>query len=220
MISMDKKEMLKITDDFVREFLFGESTGHDYQHIDRVRKTALKIGKEENADLFIVEMSSLLHDIADRKLHKEDEEAGLKIVNQWLERIGVEVAEHDHIVEIIETLSFKGASVRTDMRTIEGKVVQDADRLDATGAIGIARTFAYGGAKGRQMYDPAIKPEKHEDYEHYKTSRGTTINHFYEKLLLLKDRMNTKTAKKIAQERHRFMEGYLKQFYREWSGED
>lgn len=210
--------MIKITDDFVREFLFGETSGHDYHHIDRVRKMALRIGKEERADLFIVEMAALLHDIADRKLHKDDEEAGLVIVNQWLERIGIDPKIHEHIIDIIETLSFKGANVRTDMETIEGKVVQDADRLDAIGAIGIARAFAYGGSRNREMYDPKQKPENHLDYEDYKNSRGTTINHFYEKLLLLKDRMNTETAKKIADKRHRFMEEYLKEFYSEWEG--
>ena len=213
---MDKESGKKITEEFVRDFLFGETSGHDWHHIDRVRKMAIKIGSEERADLFIVEMSALLHDIADRKIHKDDEEAGLKIVNEWLDRINIAGEEKEHIIEIIETLSFKGANVRTDMRTIEGKVVQDADRLDAIGAIGIARAFAYGGSRGRLLYDPQIKPEKHVDYEDYKNSHGTTINHFYEKLLLLKDRMNTETAKKIALHRHKFMEKYLEEFYIEW----
>ncbi len=123
-------------------------------------------------------------------------------------------------MEIVETLSYKGASVKTDMRTIEGKVVQDADRLDAIGAIGIARAFAYGGSRKRQMYDPEVKPQMHKTYEQYKNDRGTTINHFYEKLLLLKDRMNTETARKIANSRHKFMEEYLDEFYKEWQGKD
>ena len=217
---MNKIEMATITKNFVKDFLFGESSGHDYSHINRVKNMALKIGRIENADLFIVEMSALLHDIADRKLNNEDEEAGVKIVREWLERIGVQKNETEHIMEIVETLSYKGASVKTDMRTIEGKVVQDADRLDAIGAIGIARAFAYGGSRKRQMYDPEVKPQMHKTYEQYKNDRGTTINHFYEKLLLLKDRMNTETARKIANSRHEFMERYLKEFYKEWEGKD
>ncbi|MBI5223303.1 HD domain-containing protein [Candidatus Micrarchaeota archaeon] len=217
---MDTQTQIELTRQFVEQFLEGESSGHDYWHIHRVWQMAKKIVSEEKipCDLFVVEMAALLHDIADQKLHHGDEEKGRILVVQWLDKINVSSENSHHIMEIIQTLSFKGSNVRTDMETIEGKIVQDADRLDAIGAIGIARAFAYGGSRGRPLYDPKIKPQKHDNYEQYKSSYGPTVNHFYEKLLLLKDRMNTETAKKIAIHRHKFMEKYLSEFYGQWDG--
>ena len=212
-----QKQLIKETEDFVRAFLEGEGSGHDWWHIERVRNMALFIHKkEEKGDPFIIELAALLHDIGDRKLHK-DEEFGRKLLLEIIDKLQITESEKAHIFEIIESLSFKGAEVRTDMRTIEGKIVQDADRLDAIGAIGIARAFAYGGSKKRLIYDPQDKPILHKNYDQYKNSNGSSINHFYEKLLLLKDRLNTETAKEIAKERHEFMEKYLKQFFSEWN---
>ena len=215
---MNKTAVLTRTEEFVRAKLAGESTGHDWWHIYRVRQTAIQIAQQEDADLFVVQLGALLHDIADWKFHDGDETVGPRIAREWLEGLDVDEAVIAHVCEIIKDLSFKGAGVRVPMRTREGMVVQDADRLDALGAIGIARTFAYGGAKGRELYNPQILPERHETAEQYKQSTGTTINHFYEKLLLLKDLMNTETARRIAEERHRFMERFLGRFFAEWDG--
>jgi uncharacterized protein len=167
-----------------------------------------------------VELAALLHDIADWKFHKGDESVGPKEAKKWLESIDVNPTITNHVCKIIETMAFKGIKVKIPMNTLEGKIVQDADRLDAIGAIGIARTFNFGGHLKRPIYDPNIKPEQHENSAQYKlsTETGTTINHFYEKLLLLKDRLNTKTAKVIAVSRHKFMEDFLKRFYSEWEG--
>lgn len=214
---MYKKEVVEQTAEYVKTVLLGESSGHDWWHIYRVWNTAKLIGKKENADLYVVELSSLLHDIADWKFHGGDDSVGPKIARRWLENCSIEKEDTiSHVCQIIKDLSFKGANVKSEMKTLEGKVVQDADRLDAIGAIGIARTFAYGGSKGREMYNQKIKPELHNSFEEYKSNKGTTINHFYEKLLLLKDLMNTETARQMAEERHKFMEEFLKQFYKEW----
>lgn len=215
---MNQSNILKKTENHIRQKLSGEGSGHDWWHIHRVRNTALKLGKEENADLFVVELAALLHDIADHKFHGGDEEIGPATARKWLEELDAEESIIEHVCEIIRDVSFKGADVETPMKTIEGKVVQDADRLDALGAIGIARAFAYGGHKGRELHNPNIPPEKHDSFEQYKKSTGPTLNHFYEKLFLLKDRMNTKSGRKLAEERHRFMEEFVEQFLAEWGG--
>lgn len=216
---MHQKEVLEKTEQYVRQKLEGEGSGHDWWHIDRVRKIALSIGKEEGANLYIIELAALLHDIADWKFHHGDETIGPSVAREWLESIQVDETVVSHVCDIIKTISFKGAGVHTPMKTKEGEVVQDADRIDALGAIGIARAFAYGGSKGRVMYNPYLKPQLHQSFEAYKNDKdGHTINHFYEKLLLLKERMNTPSGKKMAIARHTYMEHYLAQFYEEWQG--
>lgn len=215
---MNKSEILTKTENHIRQKLKGEGSGHDWWHIHRVRNTALKLGEEEQADLFIVELAALLHDIADHKFHGGDEEIGPVTAQSWLESLEVEESVIEHVCEIIRDVSFKGAEVETLMKTIEGKVVQDADRLDAIGAIGIARAFAYGGHKGRELHNPNITPETHDSFEQYKKSTGPTLNHFYEKLFLLKDRMNTESGRKLAEERHQFMEEFVERFLTEWDG--
>ncbi len=217
---MDQDAVINQTKEYVRKKLEGESSGHDWWHIYRVWKNALYIGKEEKADLYIVQLSALLHDIADWKFHDGDDSIGPKLAREWLEELQVEGLVISHVCQIIKDVSFKGAGVKSQIKTLEGMVVQDADRLDAIGAIGIARTFAYGGYKGRELYSPDIKNKKHESFDQYKNDKGTTINHFYEKLLLLKDLMNTEIAKKIAKDRHVYMEQFLARFFKEWNGED
>jgi uncharacterized protein len=172
-----------------------------------------------NADLYVVQLAAILHDIADWKFHGGDLTAGPRAARDWLEQHDVAPDVMEHVCEIIGQLSYKGSGVTTDMPTLEGKVVQDADRLDAIGAMGIARAFAYGGHDGRLLYDPEQPPEIHTSAQAYRNSRGATINHFYEKLLLLKDRMQTATGRAMAQQRHEFMEQYLAQFYAEWEGQ-
>jgi len=216
---LSERDIIQQTADHVRQLLSGEGSGHDWFHIERVRHTALAIASEEHADLFVVELAALLHDVADWKFAGGDHEAGPRAARLWLELLQVAPTVTNHVCEIIASLSFKGAGVTTTMRTLEGHAVQDADRLDALGAIGIARAFAYGGHKGRALYDPAIPPQPHDSFEAYKKNTGPTINHFYEKLLLLKDRMNTPTGKRLAAERHLFMERFLEQFFAEWKGE-
>lgn len=215
---MTASEIIVHTEEYVRQKLEGEGTGHDWWHIHRVRNTALKLAKNEDADLFIVELAALLHDISDHKFHGGDENIGPATARNWLESLKVEEPVIEHVCEIIRDVSFKGAEVETPMETIEGKVVQDADRLDALGAIGIARAFAYGGYKGRELHNPNIKPESHDTFDSYKKSTGPTINHFYEKLFLLKDRMNTDSGKQEAEKRHQFMKEYINQFLSEWGG--
>lgn len=215
---MNNQEIIDSTAKYVREALEGEASGHDWWHVYRVWKMAQNIGQKENADMFVVELATLLHDIADYKMHGGDDTVGPRVAREWLEKQSVDEEVISHVCEIIKEASFKGAKVETKINTLEGKVVQDADRLDAIGAMGIARTFAYGGAKGRVMYDPAIKAEFHESFEQYKNNNSPTVNHFYEKLLLLKDLMNTESGKEIAQGRHVIMENYLKDFFNEWEG--
>ncbi len=209
---------LRRTAEHVQSLLSGEGTGHDWWHVHRVWQNAKHIGAEEGADMFIVELAALLHDIADWKFHNGDETAGPRAARAWLEKIGVDGVVIERVCMIIKEVSFRGAGVHTAPTTLEGRVVQDADRLDALGAIGIARAFAYGGHKQREIYNPEISPVLHQSFEEYKTSAGTTINHFHEKLLLLKDRMNTDAGRRIAEERHRFMEEYLQTFLDEWDG--
>lgn len=217
---MNKSSIIKQTAEHVRKVMQGESSGHDWWHAYRVWKMATHIGKKEKADMFIVELAALLHDIADYKLHDGDEEIGPKTATKWLESLGVDEKVIQHICQIMRDASFKGANVRTQMKTIEGEIVQDADRLDAIGAIGIARTFAYGGHKGSEIYDPNVKPIMYNSFEEYKSNTPPTISHFYEKLLLLKNLMNTKTAKSLAEGRHKYMENFLKKFYKEWEGKE
>ena len=215
----DRQSIIDQTRDYVKKTLEGEGSGHDWWHVYRVWKMAQRIAKEEvDADSFIVELAALLHDIADWKFNDGDVTAGSKVAREWLEKLKIQKDVTSHICEIIEETSFKGSGVKFKMRTIEGMIVQDADRLDAIGAIGIARTFACGGHKGREIHNPNIKPELHNTFEQYQKSVGPTVNHFYEKLLLLKDLMNTTSAKKIARERHKYMKSYLDRFYKEWDG--
>ena len=193
-------------------------SGHDWWHVERVWQTAKLIGQKVQADMLVVELAALLHDIADHKFHGGDETAGPRTARTWLESQHVDEGVVVHVCEIIRDLSFKGASVSSSMRTLEGMVVQDADRLDALGAIGIARAFAYGGYKGHEIYNPDVPPAHHETFDQYKKSTSPTINHFYEKLLLLKDRMNTTPARELAEKRHEFMLEFLERFYGEWQG--
>lgn len=214
--------VLHDTEQFVKDTLAADSTGHDWWHICRVLKNARKIAEREQrqCDLFVVELGALLHDIADWKFHDGDGKAGGIKARHWLASKSVEPETINHVCMIIDTVSYKGAAVENKMSTLEGEIVQDADRLDALGAIGIARTFAYGGHAGRSMYEPHIKPTLHASFEDYKKSKSHTINHFYEKLLLLKDRLNTQSARSLAQARHDYMQKFLEQFYLEWNAED
>lgn len=206
------------TIDFVKKTLANAEAGHDWFHIERVYKTAQNINKKENGDELVVAFAALLHDIADPKFNDGDETLGPKMAAAFLQSIHVDQAIIDHVKLIIENMSFKNSFDQNVFTSKEMQIVQDADRLDAIGAIGIARAFTYGGFKNRVLYDPAIKPEQHLSKETYKNTTAPTINHFYEKLLLLKDLMNTAAGKAIAEERHQFMLLYLKHFYSEWEG--
>ena len=208
--------LILATKTFVQKELANAEGGHDWFHIERVYKNALLIAEDEDVNLEIVALGALLHDIADAKFHQGDETVGPKKAQQFLQQQDVEPATIEHIIKIIEHISFKGGNFQQQFHSKELAIVQDADRLDALGAIGIARTFNYGGFKNRKLYDPAIAPKLNMTKEEYKKGDNPTINHFYEKLLLLKDRMNTQNGKQIAQERHLFMEKFLEQFYAEW----
>jgi uncharacterized protein len=204
---------------FVKEKLENAEGGHDWFHIERVYKNAILIARNEDCDLTVVKLGALLHDIADSKFHDGDETIGPKIAREFLEKENVTEEIVQHVINIIENISFKGGNFQKKFHSKELEIVQDADRLDAIGAIGIARTFNYGGFKNRPLYNPAIAPKLNMNKEEYKNSESPTLNHFYEKLLLLKDKMNTETGKKIALERHKYMENFLSQFYSEWDGE-
>lgn len=204
---------------FVKRQLENAEGGHDWFHIERVYNNALHIAKGEDCDLTIVQLGALLHDIADSKFHGGDETIGPATAWKFLEQENVPEAIIIHVVNIIENISFKGGHNERKFSSIELDIVQDADRLDALGAIGIARTFNYGGFKNRTIHDPSIAPNLNMTKEEYKASTAPTINHFYEKLLLLKDRMNTKTGTAIAEGRHEYMVTFLSQFYAEWDGE-
>lgn len=204
---------------FVKERLQNAEAGHDWFHVERVYKNALLIANAEECNLEIVKLGALLHDIADSKFHNGDETIGPKMAREFLESQKASEEVITHVVNIIENISFKGGNFEKKFSSKELEIVQDADRLDALGAIGIARTFNYGGFKNRPIYLPNIPPNLHMTKEEYKNSEAPTLNHFYEKLLLLKDKMNTETGKKIALERHKFMENFLSQFYAEWEGE-
>ncbi|MGC1204394.1 MAG: HD domain-containing protein [Flavobacteriaceae bacterium] len=216
---MTSEKIINRTISFVKETLAEAEGGHDWFHIERVYKNALLISKNENVDVFIISLGALLHDIADSKFNDGDETIGPKMAREFLFNLNVDSKIIEHVINIIENISFKGGNETQKFTSAELDVVQDADRLDAIGAIGIARCFNYGGFKNRQLYNPQIKPNLNMSKAEYKTSTAPTINHFYEKLLLLKDRMNTKTGRDIAKERHAFMELYLKQFSSEWEGE-
>ncbi len=217
-----KEQIIQRTAEHVQSLMieFQESgdfdPGHDWSHIQRVwnnaRSIAIEESKIQEINFFIVELSALLHDLDDWKFSDELEQ---NRVNNWLDFLNLDSESKEHILNIINNLSFKGAGVSSNIKTIEGKIVQDADRLDAIGAVGIARAFSYGGFKKRSMFNQEIKPMLHNSFDEYKNNKGTTINHFYEKLLLLKDKMNTETAKKIAESRHRFMLEFLDQFHKE-----
>ncbi|MFZ5982608.1 MAG: HD domain-containing protein [Patescibacteria group bacterium] len=217
---MNKKQIIKNTEKFVKDNMPGDGSSHDWWHIYRVWKNAIYIGKKEKADMFVVELGALLHDIADFKFHNGDDKAGAKVSRKWLESQKVDESTIEHVCDIVNNVSFKGSGVKSKITTKEGMVVQDADRLDAIGAIGIARVFAYGGAKGREIHNPGTKVARHKSFEEYKNSDSTSINHFYEKLLLLKGLMNTKTGRMMAEKRHNFLKHYLEKFFKEWKGID
>ena len=209
--------LISCTLDFVKEKLHGAEAGHDWFHIERVWKLSKKIAETENCNLEVVELSALLHDIADPKFHAGNETLALKISQDFLENQNVSNAIIEQVLFIIQNISFKNRGEAPKDLPIELKIVQDADRLDAMGAIGIARTFNFGGFKNNLMYHPEIPPKLNMTKEDYKKNEGTTINHFYEKLLLLKDLMNTEKGKELAQERHDFMQKFLDEFYKEWN---
>lgn len=204
---------------FVKEKLENTESGHDWFHIERVYKNSLLIAQNEECDLTVVKLGALLHDIADSKFHDGDETVGPRTARAFLESENISEEIIVHVINIIENISFKGGNFEKKFNSKELEIVQDADRLDALGAIGIARTFNYGGFKNRVLYNPNIAPNLNMSKEEYKNSDAPTLNHFYEKLLLLKDKMNTETGKKIALERHKYMENFLSQFYAEWEGE-
>ena len=204
---------------FVRQQLENAEGGHDWFHIERVYKNAILIADGNDCDLTIVKLGALLHDIADSKFHDGDETLGPKMARAFLENEKVDEITIAHVINIIENISFKGGNFERKFNSKELEIVQDADRLDALGAIGIARTFNYGGFKNRALYNPAIQPNLKMSKEEYKNTESPTLNHFYEKLLLLKDKMNTDKGKKIAEARHQYMENFLSQFYAEWEGE-
>lgn len=213
---MDKNRIISETEKFVKQTLQDAEGGHDWFHIERVFQNAKKIAASEEVDEFVVALGALLHDIADSKFHNGDETVGPGMARKFLEEQQVPEEVIFHVENIIKWISFKGGNETQQFRSPELDVVQDADRLDALGAIGIARTFNYGGFKGRAIFDPDVKPNFNMSKEEYKASTAPTVNHFYEKLFLLKDRMNTKSGRKLAEERHEFMENFLAEFYKEW----
>ncbi|UOK43254.1 MULTISPECIES: HD domain-containing protein [Flavobacterium] len=211
--------LIDTTIQFAKQQLENTEGGHDWFHTQRVYKNALLIAQEEDCDLTVVKLGALLHDIADSKFHGGDESVGPKTARAFLESQNAEEAVIQHVIHIIENISFKGGNFEKEFHSKELDIVQDADRLDALGAIGIARTFNYGGFKNRPLYNPNIQPKLGMSKEEYKNSEAPTLNHFYEKLLLLKDKMNTETGKKLAEKRHAYMVGFLAEFYAEWEGE-
>ncbi|RYY37516.1 MAG: HD domain-containing protein [Sphingobacteriaceae bacterium] len=218
MLTKQQAAIIDKTANYVKQTLSQAEGGHDWWHIHRVWKNAKLIANGEQADRFVVELAALLHDIADAKFHNGDEEVGPQTAGTWLKSLNVDETVVEHVQQIIRYMSFKASFGEAKFSSPEMLIVQDADRLDAIGAIGIARAFSYGGYKGRAFYDPEIKPNLNMTKEEYKNTSAPTINHFYEKLLLLKDKMNTATAKQIARQRHQYMEDFLEQFYMEWDG--
>lgn len=213
-----KEQMIKLAEDYVQNQFVGEATGHDWFHVDRVRKNALNIWRQGNSgNPFIIEMAALLHDVSDEKLNETAEKGRAKLA-AFLQAAGLEAKAIAQIKEIIESISFKGGNNQV-LTSIEAEIVQDADRLDAIGAVGIARVFAYGGKKGQPIYDPALIVREEMSVEEYRSGKSSSIHHFYEKLLKLKDMLNTNAAKKIAENRHRVMETFLEEFYKEWNGQ-
>mgnify|MGYP002725626981 CR=1 FL=1 len=216
---IEQERVIEKTVTFVKEKLAGAEGGHDWWHIERVWKSAKQIAKGENVNGFIVELGALLHDIADSKFHGGDETVGPKKAREFLSSVNAPENVIEHVELIITNISFKGGKVEQKFKSPELDVIQDADRLDALGALGIARTFNYGGHKGHEIYNPEIEPNFNMTKEEYKNSKAPSLNHFYEKLLLLKDRMNTETGKRLAEERHNFMQSFLDQFFKEWNSE-
>ncbi|MFN8414126.1 MAG: HD domain-containing protein [Anaerolineales bacterium] len=216
---MTPQNLIQKTAEYIKQEFSDDSSGHDWWHIYRVWKNAITICEHEKADSLTVELAALLHDLDDWKFNDSGDETPLR-AKAWLDSCNVDSSITDKVCEIITHISYKGANVENKMKSLEGFIVQDADRLDAIGAIGIGRAFAYGGYKNRPMYDPDSKPQMHVTFEQYKNSKSATINHFYEKLLLLKDMMNTQTAKRIAEQRHAVMVDFLDQFMNEWEGKD
>jgi len=216
---MNHKEVIDTTIKYVKKELQGAEGGHDWWHIERVWNNAKQIAQHEKVNIFVVEFAVLLHDIADAKFHNGDENIGPEKAKEFLESQSIDHEIIHHVENIIRHISFKGGNFTNNFYSMELAVVQDADRLDAIGAIGIARAFNYGGFKNREIYNPLITPDLQMSKETYKRSNAPTINHFYEKLLLLKDKMNTEAGKKLAEQRHRFMEFFLEEFYLEWNGE-
>ncbi len=221
------KEIIKETESFVKETFRQEGTGHDWWHIHRVRNLAKRLAREEGADILVVELAALLHDIGDYKFFQGNEEAGTALVRKWLSSLKISPLFIDKIIEVTSQISFMHTLPNNQRNRKEKSsltlnkelmIVTDADRLDAMGAIGIARAFTYGGFFSRPIYEPAIKPNKCITKEEYKTSKAPSINHFYEKLLKLKDMMYTNLGRKIAKKRHRFLKLYLKEFFKEWKG--
>lgn len=215
-----EREVLSKTRLYVRECLSGEASGHDHFHAFRVERNALLIAKKEGGDPFVVALAALLHDLSDWKFNGGNTRLCGRLARDWLQKFEVPEKTLVLVEEILNTISFKGAKVRDCPGSLEGSIVQDADRLDALGAVGIARAFAYGGMKGRPLYDPRIQPVLHESFEAYKNASAPTLNHFYEKLFLLRDRMNTATAKKMALKRHKLMESFVTSFLKEWGREE
>jgi uncharacterized protein len=215
---MQEQEIIQQTIDFVKQTLAGAEAGHDWFHIERVYKTALTINESEKADSLVVALAALLHDIADSKFNNGDEAIGPRIAGEFMQSLNLAPEVIQHVQQIILNMSYKASLGTVNFHSHELEVVQDADRLDAIGAIGIARAFTYGGFKNRVLYDPAIPPVENMSKEAYKNTTAPTINHFYEKLLLLKDLMKTAAGKAMAQQRHNFMLNYLDQFYKEWEG--
>lgn len=215
-MTQQEQQIVQATKDFVRHSLKQAESGHDWFHIQRVVKNAREIAAGEEVDLFVVELGALLHDIADSKFYNGDETVGPRVAREFLQKQEVKKDIIAHVENIIRFISFKGGNEKQTFSSPELNVVQDADRLDALGAIGIARTFNYGGFKGRPLYDPSIRPNLNMTKDEYKASTAPTVNHFYEKLFLLKNRMNTASGRKLAEKRHQFMEDFLEQFFEEW----
>ncbi|MCE9647103.1 MAG: HD domain-containing protein [Chloroflexi bacterium] len=216
---MTQKDIIQRTAEYIKQEFSDDPSGHDWWHIYRVWKNAAAICRQEKADAFIVELAALLHDLDDWKFNENGDETPHR-AKAWMNQCGVDSQVNEQVCEIIMHISYKGARVENKMKSLEGFIVQDADRLDAIGAIGIGRAFAYGGYRNRPMYDPESSNQMHASFEEYKNSKSATINHFYEKLLLLRDRMNTPAAKRMAEGRHEVMLRFLDQFMSEWEGRD
>ncbi|TXI84071.1 MAG: HD domain-containing protein [Crocinitomicaceae bacterium] len=210
-------QLVEIVKEKVQELFAHDTTGHDWFHIERVLKVAEYLQSKEGGNLELIQLAALLHDISDHKMNGGVLNAGGQVAFEMLVELGYDETKATMVKEIVDGVSYKGAHVQDVMTTVEGKIVQDADRLDAIGAIGIARAFAFGGSKNRPMYIPDYEPKMHTSFEEYASSKSHTVNHFYEKLLLLEARLHTETAKQIGKERHTFMEQFLEQFYNEWN---
>lgn len=217
---MNHKAIVEATIEFVKSQLADVESGHDWWHVYRVWKNSITIAEHEQVDMLVVELGALLHDVADAKFHNGDETAGPRKAGEFLNNLGIDAVTQNHVIDIIRNISFKNTFETKAFTSRELEVVQDADRLDALGAIGIARTFNYGGYRNREIYNPSVPPNMNMDMETYKKSTSPTLNHFYEKLLLLKDLMNTQSGKRMAEGRHVFLEQFLERFHQEWEGID